>query len=77
MTPYNFYKLTFGKNTWSIMCTDRMITIIKTSLPRHMQYGKTYFSWDKVEASYKDANLKTAFLMIQSGLLEPTETLVK
>ena len=59
------------------MCTEGMITIIKTSLPRCMQYGKTYFSWDKVEASYKDANLKTAFLMIQSGLLQPTQTLVK
>lgn len=76
MTQYTLYKLSFGKQTWSVMIGGQFITVIKTSLPRHMQYGKSFNNWNQVESHYKDANLKSAFLQIQSGILEPTETLI-
>jgi hypothetical protein len=40
-----------------------------------MQFGKTFKNWSDVESNYKDSNLKTSFLLIQSGLIQPTQTL--
>jgi hypothetical protein len=75
MTTYTIYNLQFGKNTWSVMIGKTYIVVTKTSLPRHMQFGKTFKNWSDVESNYKDSNLKTSFLLIQSGLIQPTQTL--
>ena len=77
MIAYTIYNLQFGKNTWSVMIGQNNIVVTKTSLPRHMQFGKTFNNWSDLEGSYKDSNLKTSFLLIQSGLIEPTKILYK
>ena len=74
-TIYKNFKFTFGKTTWSIMTGGMYIVVIKTSQPKHMQFGKTFNSFDSAQKHYNCPKLKTALLQVELGLVEPTEIL--
>lgn len=74
-TTYKNFKFAFWKTTWSIMTGGMYIVVIKTSLPKHMQFGKTFSSFDSAQNHYNCPKLKTALLQVELGLVEPSEVL--
>lgn len=67
------YEFKNGKNTWGILVNKNYTHIIKTSLPRHMQMGKTFQNIQVAQESYKDASLKAFLFQIECGLAQPVE----
>jgi len=56
-TNYNF---NIGKSTWSvnIIAKTGRVYVTKTSLPRHMRFGKCFENMDAAKANYKSADMK-------------------
>ena len=54
------YKFNIGKSTWSvnIMSKTGRVHVTKTSLPRHMRFGKSFETMDEAKANYKSADMK-------------------
>jgi len=54
---------------WSIYVTSYgSIHITNLSLPRHMQFGKSYQNWNEVYENYKSSDMKVQLLMIESEI---------
>lgn len=67
MTSIKIFKC-LGRE-WSIYVTSYgYIHITNLSLPRHMQFGRSYQNWDEVYQNYKSADMKIQLLMIESEL---------
>ena len=56
----NSYNFSIGKATWnvSIMSKTGRVYVTKTSLPRHMRFGKCYENIEQALANYKSADMK-------------------
>jgi hypothetical protein len=56
-TNYNF---NIGKSTWSVNIIGKTgrVYVTKTSLPRHMRFGKCFENMDAAKANYKSADMK-------------------
>ena len=56
-TNYNF---NIGKSTWSVNIIGKTgrVYVTKTSLPRHMRFGKCFEIWTQPRPNYKSADMK-------------------
>ena len=54
------YKFNIGKSTWSVNIIGKTgrVYVTKTSLPRHMRFGKCFENMDAAKANYKSADMK-------------------
>ena len=54
------YNFSIGKATWnvSIINNTGRVYVTKTSLPRHMRFGKCFENMDAAKANYKSADMK-------------------
>ncbi len=64
------YKFNIGKSTWSVNIVSKTgrVYVTKTSLPRHMRFGKCFENMDAAKANYKSEEMKMHLELAAPGI---------